>query len=102
MNIATGLSLLYWAKKKRMEDVQQQLAALRPQLARMDRKSANAPPAPRPPQRPDGQFIEELLSGELAVGALWRTRRGRSVGILAIHARKLLAQGCELLLNVLH
>ena len=38
--------MLYWAKKKRMEDIQQQLAALRQRIARVDRKYANAPPAP--------------------------------------------------------
>jgi uncharacterized protein YprB with RNaseH-like and TPR domain len=48
-----------------MEDVQQQLAALRQRIARVDRKYANAAPPPRPPLRPDAQFIEELLSGEI-------------------------------------
>src|ERR1039457_3307454 len=53
-----------------MEDIQQQLAALRQRIARVDRKYANAAPAPRPPLRPDGQFIEELLSGEVVTTPL--------------------------------
>ena len=48
-----------------MEDIQQQLAALRQRIARVDRKYANAGPPPRPPLRPDAKFIEELLSGEV-------------------------------------
>ena len=72
LNIPTGenAGMLYWAKKKRMEDIQQQLAALRQRIARVDRKYANAPPAPPPPERPDGQFIEELISGEVVTTAL--------------------------------
>jgi len=48
-----------------MEDIQEQLAALRQRIARVDRKYANAGPPARPPLRPGGQFIEELLSGEV-------------------------------------
>jgi uncharacterized protein len=49
-----------------VEDIQQQLAALRQRIARVDRKWANGPPPlQRPPARPDGQFIDELLSGEV-------------------------------------
>jgi uncharacterized protein YprB with RNaseH-like and TPR domain len=50
-----------------MEDIQQQLAALRQRIARVDRKWANGPPAapPRPPDRISGEFIDELLSGEV-------------------------------------
>src|SRR5690242_13941472 len=55
-----------------MEDIQEQLAALRQRIARVDRKYANAGPvvAPRPPLRPGGEFIEELLSGEVVETAL--------------------------------
>src|SRR4051794_34333479 len=48
-----------------MEDIQEQLAALRRRIARVDRKYASAPAPPRPPLRPGGEFIEELLSGEV-------------------------------------
>src|SRR5690348_7375679 len=47
-----------------MEDLQQQLAALRRQIARIDRKYAEPAPANPPPSKP-GRFIEELLSGEV-------------------------------------
>src|ERR1035438_10932318 len=53
-----------------MEDIQQQLAALRQRIARVDRKYANAAPPPRPPLRPDAKFIEELLSGEVVTTPL--------------------------------
>src|ERR1035438_193500 len=53
-----------------MEDIQQQLAALRQRIARVDRKYANAAPPPRPPLRPDAKFIEELLSGEIVTTPL--------------------------------
>jgi uncharacterized protein YprB with RNaseH-like and TPR domain len=54
-----------------MEDIQQQLAALRQRIARVDRKYANAAPVPpRPVQRPDGQYIDELLSGEVVTTSL--------------------------------
>jgi hypothetical protein len=50
-----------------MEDIQQQLAALRKHIARVDRKWSKDPPpvAPRVPDRIKGEFIEELLSGEV-------------------------------------
>lgn len=51
-----------------MEDLQEQLAALRRRVARIDRKFANAPSAPPPPprdHRPSRYFIEELMSGEV-------------------------------------
>jgi len=49
-----------------VEDIQLQLAALRKRVARIDRKWSKAPaPPPRPPLRPNGQFIHELLSGQL-------------------------------------
>lgn len=50
-----------------MEDIRQQLAALREHLARIDRKWAGpAPPvAPRVPDRINGEFIDQLLSGEI-------------------------------------
>jgi len=68
LNIPTG-KLLYWAKKKRsVEDIQQQLAALRKRIARIDRKYSSGGPepaaTPRRP-RPDTGFIEELLTGEV-------------------------------------
>ncbi len=49
-----------------MEEVQEQLAALRRQIARIDRKYAGAVPAPvrSAPPRP-GRFIEELMSGQV-------------------------------------
>jgi uncharacterized protein YprB with RNaseH-like and TPR domain len=53
-----------------MEDIQEQLAALRRRIARVDRKYANAAPPPRPPLRPGGEFIEELLSGEVVTTPL--------------------------------
>jgi hypothetical protein len=57
-----------------MEDIQEQLAALRQRIARVDRKYANAAPPARPglrgETRPGGQFIEELLSGEVVTTAL--------------------------------
>jgi uncharacterized protein len=76
-----------------VEDVQQQLAALRRQIARIDRKYADAPSPPRvrtPPPKP-GRYIEDLLSGEVVRTAygehfeaekLWeRHRRHGSVDI---------------------
>jgi uncharacterized protein YprB with RNaseH-like and TPR domain len=50
-----------------MEDLQQQLAALRQRIARVDRKWSKDPPpvAPRTPERIRGDFIDELLSGEV-------------------------------------
>jgi uncharacterized protein YprB with RNaseH-like and TPR domain len=50
-----------------MEDIQLQLAALRQRIARVDRKWAKDPPpvAPRVPERIRGDFIDELLSGEV-------------------------------------
>src|SRR5215468_6947330 len=50
-----------------MEDVQQQLAALRQQLAQMGRKWSKEAPAPksRVPDRTSGEFIDELLSGQV-------------------------------------
>src|SRR5579862_2896657 len=48
-----------------MEDVHQQLAALRRRIARVDRKYAN--PVPAPPVRPQESagFIQDLMSGEV-------------------------------------
>jgi uncharacterized protein YprB with RNaseH-like and TPR domain len=54
-----------------MEDLQQQLAALRQRIARVDRKwtrphAAPPTPLPAPPSRREaGQFIHELMSGEV-------------------------------------
>jgi uncharacterized protein YprB with RNaseH-like and TPR domain len=50
-----------------MEDLQQQLAALRQRIARVDRKWSKDPPAtaPRTPERIRGDYIDELLSGEV-------------------------------------
>ena len=49
-----------------MEDIQEQLAALRRQIARIDRKYAACETAPvkTPPPKP-GRFIEDLLTGEV-------------------------------------
>jgi uncharacterized protein YprB with RNaseH-like and TPR domain len=78
-----------------MEDIREQLAALRRQIARIDRKySAPAPfspPAARANHTPSRYFIEELMSGEVVrtphgehfeTERLWeRHRRHGSVGI---------------------
>jgi uncharacterized protein len=55
-----------------MEDIQEQLAALRRQIARIDRKytgpAASTPaaaPAPARESRIDGHFVEDLLTGEV-------------------------------------
>jgi len=52
-----------------MEDIQEQLAALRRRLARIDRKYADGPPpAPAPAprdDRPTRYFIENIMSGEV-------------------------------------
>src|SRR5260370_28250602 len=53
-----------------MEDIQQQLAALRQRIARVDRKYANLGPPPPPPLRPNVPFIEELISGEVVTTPL--------------------------------
>jgi uncharacterized protein YprB with RNaseH-like and TPR domain len=53
-----------------MEDIQEQLAALRRRIARVDRKYATPAPPARPPLRPGGEFIEELLSGEVVTTPL--------------------------------
>lgn len=73
-----------------MQDLQEQLAALRRRIARIDRKYAEPPPARPAPPRP-GRFIEELVSGEVVRTAhgehfetekLWeRHRRHGSVDI---------------------
>src|SRR5579871_1813120 len=47
-----------------MEDLQEQLAALRRQIARIDRKYAEPARARSAPPQP-GRFIEELLTGEV-------------------------------------
>jgi uncharacterized protein YprB with RNaseH-like and TPR domain len=50
-----------------MEDIQEQLAALRQRIARIDRKWSKDPPpvTPRVHERIRGTFIHELLSGEV-------------------------------------
>jgi len=49
-----------------MEDIQEQLAALRRRVARVDRKyEGGPPPPPRPRPTAVTQFIHELLSGEV-------------------------------------
>jgi len=73
-----------------MEDLQEQLAALRRQIARIDRKYAEPAPARPAPPKP-GRFIEELLTGQVVRTAhgehfeterLWeRHRRHGNVGI---------------------
>jgi hypothetical protein len=81
-----------------MEDIQEQLAELRRRIARIDRKYAAPAPAQRPaavpvppPSHRCGQFIEELMSGEVVrtgwgehfeTEKLWEPhRRHGSVGI---------------------
>jgi uncharacterized protein len=73
-----------------MQDLQEQLAALRRRIARIDRKYAEPAPARSAPPKP-GRFIEELVSGEVVRTAhgehfetekLWeRHRRHGSVDI---------------------
>ena len=53
-----------------MEDIQEQLAALRRRIARVDRKYAAPAPPARPPLRHGGEFVEELLSGEVVTTPL--------------------------------
>ena len=51
-----------------MEDIQEQLQALRRRIARIDRKYAGAAAAPAPArhtERTSGRFIEELMRGEV-------------------------------------
>ena len=47
-----------------MEDLQEQLAALRRQMARIDRKYAGPAPVKTAPPKP-GRFVEELIRGEV-------------------------------------
>lgn len=73
-----------------MEDIQEQLAALRRRMARIDRKYTGAP-APRSAPPKPGRLIEELLTGEVVRTAhgehfeterLWeRHRRHGSIAI---------------------
>ncbi len=62
-----------------MSDLQHQLALLRRRIARVDRKYAVGPPAPRPdPRRPERYFVEEWLGGaevETAFGKHFETER---------------------------
>jgi len=65
-----------------MEDIQQQLAALRRRIARIDKKWTGDAAEPRPPRpadlRPARYFIEELMSGEVirtAAGEHFETER---------------------------
>jgi len=83
-----------------MEDIQEQLASLRKRIARIDRKWAEKPPAPReeappdPDLRPNRYFVEELISGEVVhtefgehfeTGKLWeRHRRHGSMDISSL------------------
>jgi uncharacterized protein YprB with RNaseH-like and TPR domain len=49
-----------------VSDLEEQLAALRRKVARIDRKYANGPPPPKPSDtRPARYFIEEWMSGEV-------------------------------------
>src|SRR5271170_120108 len=80
-----------------MEDVQQQLAALRRRIARVDRKyvGVRGAAAVKHAPRPARQAIEELLSGEIVrtpygchfeTERLWeRHRRHGSVGIADLY-----------------
>ena len=64
-------------------DIQEQLLELRRKIARIDRKYANATPAPAPVNafqrpRPDRYFVEELMSGEVvgtSFGAHFETEK---------------------------
>src|SRR5437667_5675987 len=64
-------------------DIQEQLPELRRKIARIDRKYANATPAPAPVNafqrpRPDRYFVEELMSGEVvgtSFGAHFETEK---------------------------
>jgi hypothetical protein len=61
-----------------MEDVQEQLAALRRQIARIDGKYAGHAASPAPVKPKPGRFIEELLTGEVVRtphGAHFETER---------------------------
>ena len=77
-----------------MEDIREQLAALRRQMAGINRKYENGPPPPKtvdPTLRAAGHFIQDLMSGEVVRTAagehfeterVWeRHRRHGSVGI---------------------
>lgn len=77
-----------------MEDIQEQLAALRRRVAGIDRKYENGPPPPKtvdPRLRDAGQFIQDVMSGEVVrtglgehfeTERLWeRHRRHGSVSI---------------------
>jgi uncharacterized protein YprB with RNaseH-like and TPR domain len=77
-----------------MDDVQQQLAALRRRIARIDRKYTNPrgpSPRPKPSMRPSRQAVEDLLAGEVVrtphgchfeTERVWeRHRRHGNVGI---------------------
>jgi len=78
-----------------MEDIHEQLAALRRRIARIDRKYSSPVPTPSRPapehSKPSRYFIEELMSGEVVhtphgehfeTERLWeRHRRHGSVGI---------------------
>ncbi len=48
-----------------MSEIQEQLAALRRKIARIDRKYEGGPPAPPSDTRPSRYFIEEWMSGEV-------------------------------------
>src|SRR5690348_16262404 len=71
--------LLYLAKKKRsMEDIQQQLAALRRRIANIGRASDLPAPRERRSDRPERYAIEEFMSGEVVhttLGELFETER---------------------------
>lgn len=63
--------MLSWQRKgeRAVSDIQDQLAALRRRIARIDRKYANPSPSPAPPPapnrlRPARYFVEEWLNGE--------------------------------------
>ena len=64
-----------------MEDIQEQLAGLRRRMARIDRKYESGPPPPKtvdPRLRDAGQFIQDVMSGEVvrtALGEHFETER---------------------------
>ena len=51
-----------------MEEIQEQLAALRRRMARVDRRYESGPPPPKtvnPTLRAAGHFIQDLMAGEV-------------------------------------
>jgi uncharacterized protein YprB with RNaseH-like and TPR domain len=65
IRLNSGLRAFYhWQRKSEVAGLQEQLAALRRKIARIDRKYADGPPRPADP-RPAHYFVDEWLSGEV-------------------------------------